>query len=90
MQHVLNDGSMYFSYEDDKEAVKIFFDEATKGILTVTKVETNPLYRGRGLAAEAMQIFFDELKSQNKKMKPVCPYAKYWADNNVEDKTYLI
>jgi predicted GNAT family acetyltransferase len=44
-------------------------------VVTVPHVETDPVHRGKGFAAELMAGVLDSIRSRGQTIRPLCPYA---------------
>jgi len=59
----------------DREIVS-FADYSIDGdVVTLPHVETDPAHRGQGYAAALMDGMLASIRSQDRRVRPVCPYA---------------
>jgi uncharacterized protein len=57
-----------------------------EGVVVVTHTETDPEFRGRGLASTLAQQTLDQLRERGDRIMPLCPFfAKYLSQHHEYD-----
>lgn len=57
--------------------------------LTVTHVETDPAMRGQGMADRLMRGMLDDLRANERTIRPLCPFAADFVRQHPDDHELL-
>ena len=60
------------------------------GRLVITHVEAPPNLRGTGAAGRLMQGMLDEVRAEQLKVLPLCPYARAWMQRRAEYRDLMV
>lgn len=66
----------YFLDDDGKEAGEITFTAPHENVLSIDHTFVDPAFRGQKLAGQLLQAVVDKAVREQKKIIPVCSYAK--------------
>jgi len=72
--------------EDENNVMhaEITYKDLGDGILIIDHTYVSPLLRGKGIASTLVKLVVDQAKKENKKIIPLCPYAKKEFEHNKE------
>lgn len=67
-----------FYMEDDNgfEIGEVTFSSAGDSLLIIDHTFVSEAYRGKGIAAKLVKLVVDKAKKENKKIVPLCAFAK--------------
>lgn len=71
-------GDSRFYKNDEKENLicEILYSIEDNGIISIDSTFVNDDYRGQGIAAQLVDRVVEMARAENKKIIPICPYAK--------------
>jgi len=69
--------SRYEVHEDGELAGFVQFERAGDTIILI-HTETEPRFRGEGLAGRLVQACLDDVRKQGLNVVPLCPYVRDW------------
>lgn len=80
-----NDGQkISFNYQDKIGGCVTYFPIRDDQTLVIEQVFVNPALRGQGMAQQLMIEMLNFAKQQNKKIYPLCPYARAYLKKHLE------
>ncbi len=82
MNYIFEADAIYGKTEDGIIAVKAYYCNKSDGVIDITRVYTNPDFRGQGLAGKLMDVVVDYMRSKNLKAVATCSYASSWLEKN--------
>lgn len=78
----VEDGRFYLEDEKGKMIAEITYSKAGEKILIIDHTFVDPVLRGQGIAAKLVERVVELAIDENKKIVPLCPYAKRLFDEN--------
>lgn len=66
----------YYVMDGEKEIGEVTYSVTGEGILILDHTYVDDAYRGQGIAQVLVKLVVDLAISENKKVMPLCPYAK--------------
>lgn len=77
------------AFEDDKLIGECEVNESNN-IWTITHTGVREEYGGRGIAKQLVLLVINEARKQNKKILPLCSYAKHIMEDKEEYQDILV
>lgn len=82
---MFEDGRFFLEDESYKMIAEITYTKAGDGILIIDHTFVDPVLRGQGIARKLVDSVVKLATNENKKIIPLCPYAKRLFD---EEENY--
>lgn len=73
---ILEENTRFVLKESDKEIGEMTWSEAGKTRLIIDHTFVDPAYRGQGLAEKLVAKGVEKARKEQKKIIPLCPFAK--------------
>ena len=91
MEHTVRDNPTRRRYElvIDDRIVSIADYHSRGETLVVPHVETDPRFRGQGMADRLMAGMLADLRATNRTILPLCPFAAQYIDEHAEARDLL-
>lgn len=70
------DSRFYKNDENENLICEILFSIEDSGMISIDSTFVNDDYRGQGIAAQLVDRVVEMARAENKKIIPICPYAK--------------
>ena len=84
MDFIIESYRIYSQDKEEKLLAELLFVDEEKDVLAITRTFVDESLRGRGVADKLMREALKQAKLQDKKIKPVCPYAVKWFEKHRE------
>lgn len=76
------DSRFYKNDENENLICEILFSIEDSGMISIDRTFVNDDYRGQGIAAQLVDRVVEMARAENKKIIPICPYAKGMFERN--------
>jgi len=76
------DSRFYKNDENENLICEILYSIEDSGIISIDSTFVNDDYRGQGIAAQLVDRVVEMARAENKKIIPICPYAKGMFERN--------
>ncbi|CZQ81128.1 GNAT family N-acetyltransferase [Trichococcus ilyis] len=70
------DSRFYKNDENENLICEILYSIEDSGIISIDSTFVNDDYRGQGIAAQLVDRVVEMARAENKKIIPICPFAK--------------
>ena len=87
MEFQRENGRIY-AERDGKLIAEITFPEEN-GVAVIDHTFVDDSLRGQGVAGRLVRAAADQIRSENKKARAVCTYARAWFDRHPEERDLL-
>jgi predicted GNAT family acetyltransferase len=77
---------IYAEAEDGKLLAEVTFPKARNGEVQINHTFVDDSLRGQGIAAELMELAYEEIKTRGDKAVPLCTYAVKWYGEHPEKR----
>lgn len=76
------DGRFFLNDQTGQMIAEVTYSKAGDNILILDHTFVDPILRGQGIALKLVQSVMELARKENKKIMPLCPYAKKVFDND--------
>ena len=76
------DSRFYKNDENDNLICEILYSIEDSGMISIDSTFVNDDYRGQGIAAQLVDRVVEMARAENKKIIPICPFAKGMLERN--------
>lgn len=73
---------IYYSFDLGKKLAEITFPCLEEGIWTIDHTWVDESLRGKSVGARLVETVVEAARAEGFKVKPVCPYAVKWFEDN--------
>lgn len=90
VKHIVEGGKGgFFAYEEEKKIGEMTYVDAGPDKIIIDHTEVDPEEKGKGIGGILLEKAVDFARENNKKILPLCPFAKASFDRNVEIRDVL-
>ena len=76
------DSRFYKNDENENLICEILYSIEDSGMISIDSTFVNDDYRGQGIAAQLVDRVVEMARAENKKIIPICPFAKGMLERN--------
>ena len=76
------DSRFYKNDENENLICEILYSIEDSGMISIDSTFVNDDYRGQGIAAQLVDRVVEMARAENKKIIPICPFAKGMLEKN--------
>lgn len=82
MDFECGDSRFYKNDENENLICEILYSIEDSGMISIDRTFVNDDYRGQGIAAQLVDRVVEMARAENKKIIPICPFAKGMLERN--------
>lgn len=90
MELIYESNRIYSKDKDGNVVAEILFPAIDSNTVNITRTFVDESLRGQGVAGILMQAAMSLIRTQEKKVKLTCSYAKKWIDNHEQYMSMVV